>query len=168
MKIGILTLPLHSNYGGILQAYALQSVLERMGHKVEVIDRELHRKLPFWIMALRIVKRCLIKYVIGKKETVIFIERKRRKEQKIISQYTSQFINHYIHRRIVKSYNEIGESDYDAIIVGSDQVWRPSYFGKKIIRHAYLDFAKDWKTIKRISYAASFGTKNLLISIIYL
>ena len=29
MRIGILTLPLHTNYGGILQAYALQTVLER-------------------------------------------------------------------------------------------------------------------------------------------
>ena len=34
MRIGILTLPLHTNYGGILQAYALQTVLERMGHEV--------------------------------------------------------------------------------------------------------------------------------------
>ena len=39
MKIGILTLPLHTNYGGILQAYALQTVLERMGHEVVVIDK---------------------------------------------------------------------------------------------------------------------------------
>ena len=38
MKIGILTLPLHTNYGGILQAYALQTVLERMGHEVEIIN----------------------------------------------------------------------------------------------------------------------------------
>ena len=36
MKIGILTLPLHTNYGGILQAWALQTVLQRMGHDVEV------------------------------------------------------------------------------------------------------------------------------------
>lgn len=35
MRIGILTLPLHTNYGGILQAYALQTVLKRMGHKEE-------------------------------------------------------------------------------------------------------------------------------------
>lgn len=35
MKIGILTLPLHANNGGILQAYALQMVLERMGHEEE-------------------------------------------------------------------------------------------------------------------------------------
>ena len=39
MRIGILTLPLHTNYGGILQAYALQTVLERMGHEVTLIDK---------------------------------------------------------------------------------------------------------------------------------
>lgn len=33
MKIGILTLPLYTNYGGLLQAFALQTVLKRMGHK---------------------------------------------------------------------------------------------------------------------------------------
>lgn len=38
MKIGILSLVLHTNYGGILQAYALQTVLERMGHEVEVLN----------------------------------------------------------------------------------------------------------------------------------
>lgn len=30
MKIGILTLPLHTNYGGTLQAYALQIVLDSL------------------------------------------------------------------------------------------------------------------------------------------
>ena len=39
MRIGILTLPLHTNYGGILQAYALQTVLKRMGHEVVVFDK---------------------------------------------------------------------------------------------------------------------------------
>lgn len=38
MRIAILTLPLHTNYGGILQAYALQTVLTRMGHQVEVLQ----------------------------------------------------------------------------------------------------------------------------------
>lgn len=36
MKIEILTLRLHTNYGGILQAYALQTVLVHMGHKHEI------------------------------------------------------------------------------------------------------------------------------------
>ena len=38
MKIGILTQPLHNNYGGLLQNYALQQVLKGMGHEVETID----------------------------------------------------------------------------------------------------------------------------------
>lgn len=33
MKIGILTLPLHANYGGLLQAYALQTVWKGWGIK---------------------------------------------------------------------------------------------------------------------------------------
>ena len=48
-------------------------------------------------------------------------------------------------------------------MVGSDQVWRIIYFpglwlGQQI-ENAYLDFAKKWN-IKRIAYAASFGTDN--------
>ena len=34
MKIALLTLPLHANYGGVLQAFALKTVLERLGHEV--------------------------------------------------------------------------------------------------------------------------------------
>ena len=38
MKIGILTQPLHNNYGGLLQNYALQQVLKGMGHEPVTID----------------------------------------------------------------------------------------------------------------------------------
>lgn len=161
MKIGILTLPLHINYGGILQAYAMQTVLERMGHDVSII--EISKIVPSWIMCLRVSKRILIKYLLGKRDTKIFVEKEKIKEFNIVSQYTSKFIAHYIHRRTYRSYNCIRESDYNAIIVGSDQVWRPEYFGS-FINHAFLDFAQKWKGIKRISYAASFGTDEWLYS----
>ena len=59
MKIGILTQPLRSNYGGLLQAYALQEVLKRMGHEPWILQREkigritsfLH-KIKEWICSL--------------------------------------------------------------------------------------------------------------------
>lgn len=43
----MLTLPLHTNYGGILQAYALQTVLERMGHEVvvKIILQKVHIRI---------------------------------------------------------------------------------------------------------------------------
>ena len=39
MKIAILTQPLIQNYGGILQCYALQTILQNMGHEVIVLNR---------------------------------------------------------------------------------------------------------------------------------
>ena len=150
MKIGILTLPLHTNYGGILQAYALQTVLERMGHEVVVIDTPNEKQFPSLVtLCKRIIKRLL-----GRRVGVL-AEWKHNKEYPIISQHTQPFVDKYIHRRVVKSPEELKEEEFDAIVVGSDQVWRPKYYGK--IENAYLSFAKTWN-IKRVAYAASFGT----------
>ena len=44
MKIGILTQPLYCNYGGLVQCYALQQTLQRMGHEAIVLQREWNRK----------------------------------------------------------------------------------------------------------------------------
>ena len=38
MRIGILTFHRAHNYGAVLQCYALQETLKRMGHDVQVID----------------------------------------------------------------------------------------------------------------------------------
>ena len=46
MRIAIVTLPLHTNYGGLLQAYALKTVLESMGHEATVLDRKVKMPLP--------------------------------------------------------------------------------------------------------------------------
>ena len=46
MKIGILTLPFNNNYGGYLQAYALMTILKRMGYDVELIYRRPNKR-PF-------------------------------------------------------------------------------------------------------------------------
>lgn len=157
MKIGILTLPLHTNYGGILQAYALQTVLERMGHEVVVIDTPNMKATPsFLTMGKRIAKR-----VLGKR-VEIFLERRHNREYPIISQYTQPFIDKYIHRKEISSLHELKKENFDTIVVGSDQVWRPLYFTslfKANIRNAYLAFAEKWN-IKRVAYAASFGTDN--------
>lgn len=154
MKIGILTLPLHTNYGGILQAYALQTVLERMGHDVSLIEkRRQSLKLPLWKAPLSYGKRILRN--ISGHPFPIFYEQKVNRETPIIRQYTDKFIAQYIKRRIIDDYTDVHENDFDAIVVGSDQIWRPKYF--RPIEHAYLDFTEGWN-IKRVAYAASFGT----------
>lgn len=160
MKIGILTLPLHTNYGGILQAYALQTVLERMGHEVVVFDTPNEYSLPpLWKLPLCFAKRIVMK-CLGKSQKV-FIERYLNHERRVISQYIQPFVDTHIHRKVICSFKELKATDYDAIVVGSDQVWRSIYFSPmwfhQPIDNAFLAFSEKWN-VKRLAYAASFGT----------
>ena len=159
MRIGILTLPLHTNYGGILQAYALQTVLERMGHKVVVFDLPSQRIIPtFGKKLLSYSKRIVLKS-LGKINR-IFIEQYYNKTMPIIAQNIQPFIDENIHRKVMEKFSDLNPDEYDVIIVGSDQIWRKKYYYlwlNKKIQNAYLHFTKGWN-IKRISYAASFGT----------
>ena len=161
MRIGILTLPLHTNYGGILQAYALQTVLERMGHQVVVFDKPFeYTPLPIWKMPYVYTKRLIKKYIL-RDGTEIFQEQNGYRRSVISRKYTQPFIEKYIHRYIYRGFSDIKESDFDAIVVGSDQVWRMMYFegfyNDLNDADAFLAFTDGWN-IKRVSYAASFGT----------
>lgn len=155
MKIGILTLPLHTNYGGILQAFALQTVLERMGHKVYVFDK---RRKPVVEISLMVkIKRAILKYLMFRKvqEIPILVEFQRVKKR---NTNTWCFADHYIHRMELDCVNQIHEGDFEAIVVGSDQIWRKPYIlnNFKCIDEAYLRFTQNWN-VKRIAYAPSFG-----------
>ena len=157
MKIGILTLPLHINYGGILQAYALQTVLEKMGHEVQVLNLPQKKRIPRnpFLYFKRIVK----KIILGS-EVPILYEKDYNHEIVSIASQIYPFIEKYIKQRIIKSLDAVQEGDYEAIVVGSDQIWRMFYFrglwNIKEGEKAFLSFTKGWN-IKRISYAASFG-----------
>ena len=154
MRIGILTLPLHANYGGILQAYALQTVLRQMGHEVSLIEeRQKPARLPWRHAPVQYGKR-IVKNFLGRR-CPVFYEQKVNRERAVVRQHTERFIDTYIRRRLIDDFREIAASDYEEIIVGSDQIWRPAYFPQ--IEHAYLDFAENWD-VRRVAYAASFGT----------
>lgn len=161
MRIGILTLPLHTNYGGILQAYALQTVLERMGHQVVVFDLPLEKfKLPLWKKPLAYTKRIIKRGILGQKDVQIFKEEEIFNRLKTERKYTQPFIDKYIHRYLIHRSSDINKNDFNAIIVGSDQIWRMLYFEGSYNdlndADAFLAFTDGWN-IKRVSYAASFG-----------
>lgn len=160
MRIGILTLPPHANYGGILQAYALQTVLERMGHDVVVFNKPIKKQvLPFPMSFLHYIVRFIKKYIFRKTNVYVFKEQKIYKYQKANTLYTDAFVNTHLHNKFIDTLGDI-KDEYDAIIAGSDQVWRKIYFNgsweKSNPDDAYLAFTNDWN-IKRIAYAASFG-----------
>ena len=153
MKIAILTLPLHTNYGGILQAYALQTVLERMGHEVEHLQPEvtyppLH---PAWQMPLVWGKRLIRKYLGGDSKLPIF-----EHPHRWVRKNTDKFIAENIRCRYLKpeDWDETLADEYDAFVVGSDQVWRP-YMSGHIER--YLTAFLGRSNAQRIAFSASFG-----------
>ena len=155
MKIGILTQPLANNYGGILQNFALQTTLRRLGHSVITINipqplRE--EKLDFFRCLWRLTKRIKgdgnILFLNANKQINFFntpgIEQER-------------FINKYIDKidlpKGIDNFFYKQHTEFDALIVGSDQVWRkafspnlPTYF-----------FAEAPEAIKKVAYAVSFG-----------
>ena len=158
MRIGVLTLQLHNNFGGILQAYALQKVLKDFGHNVVLIDKSRYVSLGPWYKRYPIyTKRGINRFIFGK-NIIVKADIEQNRLLKTIAKYTEPFIEKYIRRGYTKDFSNIREMDFDVLIVGSDQVWRPKYFFSKI-ENAYLEFAKEWR-IKRIAYAASFGTEE--------
>jgi hypothetical protein len=159
MKIGIITLPFNSNYGGLLQAFALQTVLKQMGHEVWSVNRR-NRIMPFKFKVLSSTNR-LIKSII-RGEMGVIRSWATAKEELVIDQHTNRFLSENIQTTdFLKSesdFEKLSRYKFDAYVVGSDQVWRPKY-SPRLANH-FLGFIDGTVNPKRISYAASFGVDN--------
>ena len=93
MKVAIITLPLHTNYGGLLQAYALKKVLEMQGHSVTVLDREEKMPAPKGLKApLVYAGRMLRRLLKGSGGPEVFREKRYADEFPVLSAQTSVFV----------------------------------------------------------------------------
>lgn len=154
MKIGLLTLPVETGYGSILQAVALKEQLVRRGHDVILIRRHVERKDSLSQLVIRFLHKLLKNHDI-----IVRIRRKERNDFPIITQYTQPFIDKhlqpytemYFSSKAMKKVNKLG---LDAIVVGSDQVWRPGYMQN--VADYFLYQVSD--RVKKYAYAASLGT----------
>lgn len=159
MKIGILTLPLETNYGGILQAFALQRVLCKMGHDVMTIDRHQRKQYKSFLVHIAgYTKRVFMHYVMHKSVPTAWNPFISDIEFKILSANTRNYAERNIRmtRPVFSDQLEEIENEYqfDAYVVGSDQVWLEYYCPA-----SFLDFVKR-TDVKRIIYAASCGKKS--------
>ena len=164
-----------TNYGGVLQAYALRKVIADMGYEAEQLryltSSENTASLP--VRAKKLFIRSLIN-ALDEKQLGTFILRagkfgitfipKKIFNKLVVSKHRarraenfSKFNNQYVPSSKIYSRNTIAESvnEYDIFITGSDQVWNPNGF------HApyYLDFVPDDKP--KIAYAASTAVSYL-------
>ena len=151
MRIGIITQPLISNYGGILQNYALQRVLIRMGHTPITIDLLLPRH-----------SKDKIKHIV---QALLHLRWPNRWEN---PHRRRREINKFTNKHIKKTYPVGKYSAFlvnlyklDTLIAGSDQIWRPqyNYYYPDHLYDMYFRFAESLP-IGKIVYAASFGTED--------
>lgn len=154
MNIAILTQPLHDNYGGLLQAYALKEALKRLGHDPFIVNRQGLGARPFRRQLSYLKTKLLFR-------PVKLNQYLKNTQKALISENTTNFRKKYIPElsALITSNRKMRglvSMNIDAFIVGSDQCWRPIY--SPCITNYFLDFAKELTNVKRISYAASFGT----------
>ena len=153
MKIGILTFHSQLNYGGVLQCWALQTALEKMGHEVVIIDREFEHQIRSFraifkgwslLVWIKFIVKCLLRrpdvyLVLRYFRTVLFVKK-------------NLHLTNYSFKEWKEAPKNLG---IDLIVVGSDQVWNAVWNRLDI----YL--LEGAPRIPAIGYAISLGMKKI-------
>lgn len=145
-KIGIISLYHNSrNYGGLLQAYALNQILSQLGYDAEQIDYDNSNK-SFWMVIKDAIKEMLRHSEKSKLQNDQFESIDISARNKSLDSFRVDEIKHS------KTYNNASIKEtvnlYDIFICGSDQIW--NYYFNNVY---FLAFVPNNKM--KISYAAS-------------
>lgn len=150
MKIGILTFHAAHNYGSMLQNYALQQVLIKLGHQPETINLRTELQKEIYDFFLPFCKMKDKKHIARR---IIFRPWKKSLLKKF--QLFEQFLaNELSLSKEIAEYDQLGSfPSYDAYVIGSDQCWNVA--ADDFDWSYFLDFTP--KASKRLSYAISAG-----------
>lgn len=157
MKIDIVTLHRAQNYGSVLQAFALQKQIEKLGHQAYILDY-----YPERYTNKGLLKRLKNKSSRFNNPLVLLIAKLL-----IYPSYLKKGIqfNKFMHYLNLEkpsfATNEEGMgrfTDADAYCAGSDQIWN-SHWNEGVEKALFLDFVPKGKLC--LSYAASIGLSNI-------
>lgn len=153
MNVGIINFHRSRNNGAVLQAYALQKIVQRLGHTVKNIDY-----YPLAIMqSTRILKPGITLRTLARNVYAL----SRYKTLKRLSDRFESFVQRNI---TLTDFQYVTGADlenpprFDAYVCGSDQVWNPMreiQMGKPY----FLSFVPPG--YRRIAYAASFAVSEI-------
>ena len=150
MKVGIITFHASHNYGSMLQAYALSKYIANMGCEVEIVNLRAEKQYKMYPHPLDFKTRTLKSVVRDFVYNPILAIESIGKWYKF-----ERFLRLLPLTKEYMSYDELNNEhwDYDALIVGSDQIWNTgccdwdeSFFGNFIP-----------ESIRKIAYAPSMG-----------
>lgn len=157
-KIGIITFHNAHNYGAMLQAYSLlKKIKELKEYDVEILNYY-NKRIYSSYKIIRPFRKNPIKFFKQFMSDVLNL----RKNTKRYKAFDTFIKNNCKLSKLYYSDSDVFSinNEYDILITGSDQVWNPRIVGE--LSDIYtLKFGGD--SVKRISYAASIGNKDVII-----
>lgn len=163
--IGLATNWNYPDYGGMLQSFASQTTIQNLGYNVEVIDARpldhdiTRRKLTYFarnIFDLSIVKEksAVVATKFRSKMDSSFLRRKRERD----AAFEKFCMKNFDLSSPAVDWATLTDlaSCYDAVVVGSDQLWLPSN-----ITADYYTLSFVPNNVPKIAYATSFGIPSI-------
>lgn len=153
----------HNNYGTSLQGYATIKVLQSLGHDVRIIkyqkkDSLLHK---LYIAPLQLISGGWTAYMRRSKKKRLAqgdgeysrnVQNRTNSNNSFKDKAMEPLCDKYVGYKELKK----GSLNYDAVLVGSDQVWTPLGLYSNFFN---LMFVED--SVRKISYASSFGVSSI-------
>lgn len=148
-KVGIVTFHKAISYGAVLQAYALQNFMLKLGIDNEIVDYKCENMINRYQKTLRRTSNNAVKDFLWSLKTAPGVWAGR----KATLEFDEKFLK--MSRPYTKENLAEAQNEYKAFVTGSDQVWSPTCVG---FDPAYfLTFAKPEQ---KYSYAASIAVKE--------
>ncbi len=151
-SVGILTLHLHLNYGGILQAAALYRLLEDEGFRPLLLRKEPENRGPLGRVVRNLLRGLPLQNIGGVRARALARARHAPFMKRFLPNTTRACHNRDEMREAVERHG------LDAVVVGSDQVWRSEYHQDSNYPVYFLNFVPPG--MLKLSYAASFGHEH--------
>lgn len=149
--IGIMTFHHSYNCGSMMQAFALQKTIQKLGYDSEIINfsnKGQQKLYQVWF------PMTTIKNIV--KNFLIYPYRKKIKKNNLSYEYFMN-MNMILSSKYSLDMKQLCEDEYYAVIAGSDQIWNIT------IDDADDAYFLNWvKKAKKIAYAPSFGARNLM------
>ncbi|HLT88883.1 MAG TPA: polysaccharide pyruvyl transferase family protein [Sphingobacterium sp.] len=152
----------HNNYGTALVGYALIKTIQKLGYNCEIIRYEKSLspldKLHLVYNMFRVKEKSKIrglKNKFYKKRYKVYrdgIAERTIAVNKYKSEKLDPLFEHY------KGFENLkkGSLNYDAVVVGSDQVWTPMSLYSKFFNLLFVN-----ESVPKIAYASSFGVSQI-------
>lgn len=155
-KVGLITY-YGNNYGGCLQAYALQQVVKDLGYDPSILQVDtplIGERYNRWTAISRVLKAPLA--FLARRKYIKADAKNNINRVQAFDRYRNEYLK-FDKSFILSADNQTGAEAYDIFVCGSDQIWNPNLYGV----HPIWTMKFVPTNSKKIAYAPSLGVSSL-------